>query len=154
MAYTISIRENVTLVVLGPLSSELEAVATVFEDLASAGINVDMISQSPPQGASTDLSFTIADENLEKALAIIARLRKANPGLKSAVSSGNYKLTVSGDAMRSQPGVAAAVMWAAASAMADVRLVTTSEVDISLLLTPPAIDDVAAAVRCALKALS
>ena len=63
------------------------------------------------------------------------------------------ELTVSGDAMRSQPGVAAAVMRAAASAMADVRLVTTSEVDISLLLTPPAIDDVAAAVRCALKAL-
>lgn len=155
MAYNISVRENVTLVVLGPLSSDLDTVASIFEDMAVAGINVDMISQSPPQGEdSTHLSFTTADEDLDKTLEIIARLRKDNPALKSAVSSGNHKLTVYGDAMRSQPGVAAAVMRAAASAMADIRLVTTSEVDISLLLTPSSADDVGDAVRSALERLN
>ncbi len=153
MAYTISVRENVTLVVLGPLSSDLDAVASVFEDMAAAGVNVDMISQSPPQGGATHLSFTTADEDLDKTLEIIARLRKANPAFKSAVSSGNHKLTVYGDAMRSQPGVAATVLRAAASAMADIRLVTTSEVDISLLLTPASADDAAQAVRSALDRL-
>lgn len=150
MAYTISVRENVTLVVLGPMSSELVAVASVFEAMAAAKINVDMISQSPPQGASTHLSFTISDDDLEKALGLIARMRHEHPELKLAISSGNQKLTVFGDAMRHQPGVAANVLRAAAMAAADIRLVTTSEVDISLLLTPSGAEETVEAIRASL----
>lgn len=150
MAYTISVRENVTLVVLGPMSSELVAVASVFEAMAAAKINVDMISQSPPQGASTHLSFTISDDDLEKALGLIARMRHEHPELKLAISSGNQKLTVFGDAMRHQPGIAANVLRAAAMAAADIRLVTTSEVDISLLLPPSGAEETVEAIRASL----
>lgn len=149
--YTIEIKEEVTLIALHAAPSGLGAVADVFDDMAAAGVNIDMISQSPPQGSDAGLFFTIADRDLDKALEVIARLRKGAPGLKSAVSSGNQKLLVCGEAMRTRPGVAATVFRAAAAAQADVRLVTTSEVDISLLISQPDAREVADSIRDALK---
>ena len=51
------------------------------------------------------------------------------------VSSSNVKISVYGEAMRIESGVAAKVFQAAASVGADIRLITTSEADISLLIT-------------------
>ena len=51
------------------------------------------------------------------------------------VSSGNSKITVSDQRMKHTPGIAAAVFAAAARVSTDVRIITTSEDEVSLLVT-------------------
>lgn len=149
LTHQVTVTQEVSLIVLNKAPSDLCFVASVFESLASAGINIDMISQSPPQGTASSLSFTISDADLGKALEIISQLREIYPQLRSAVSSGNYKVLVSSEQMRCEPGVAAKVFRAVATLHTDIRLITTSEIDISLLITQPDCDTVVDAIRAA-----
>ena len=145
--HTIVTIDNVTLIILNDAPSDICFFASVFESLAAAGINIDMISQEPPQGTISRISFTISDNDLRAALAVIAKLREVYPSLNLAVSSGNYKLLVCSNEMRNTPGVASAVLRAAASANADVRLITTSEIDISILLSQPDLETVRSSIE-------
>lgn len=133
----ITLTENVTLITLHNSPSDIAFVSKVFETIAESGIIVDMISQVAPIGSTTSLSFTISDDDLGKALEIIPRLRESCQSIKPVVSSGNVKIAVYGEDMRSATGVASKVFSVAAKLSADIRIVTTSEVDISLLLTSP-----------------
>ena len=125
--------ENVTLITLN--NSELCFVSSVLELLSGAGVNIDMFAQTPPQGKRSTFSFTVADDSLGKALEAIADIREAHPDIKPIVSSGNCKLLVSCDRMRNTPGFAARLLKAAADARVDARPITTSEIDISILVT-------------------
>lgn len=131
---SVRLTEDVTLISLTNTPTDIRFVARVFDAL-SAAVNVDMISQSPAVGDRGALAFTIAGEQLTPALQVIAGLRETDPAIQLSISSDNCKISVEGERMRSQPGVAADVFRAAASVQADLRLITTSEVDISLLVT-------------------
>lgn len=135
---SILLTEDVTLVVLTGAPSDIGFVADVFEALSRAEINVDMISQSPPSGLSASLAFTISGADLTAALREIASLREVHPGIGVGISSDNCKISVSGEALRSMPGIAAKTFRAAASVGTDIRLITTSEIDISMLVTKAA----------------
>lgn len=150
IAYQVTVTQEVSLVLLNKAPSDLCFISSVFEALAAADINIDMISQSPPQGTASSLSFTIADSDLGKTIEIISQLREVYPQLRSAVSSGNYKVLVSSDQMRDMPGVAYMVFRAVASLHTDIRMITTSEVDISLLITQPDSETVVQAIQEAL----
>ena len=102
--------------------------------LSSAGIDVDMISQNPPQGKTSNLSFTVNDDDLGKVFETASKLRELHPELKLAISSGNTKISVFGEGMKNCPGVASKVFSAIAETGVEVRMITTSEVDISVLV--------------------
>ena len=118
-----------------------------FNMTAQAGIDVDMISQTPPSGSHSSLSFTVGDEDFGKVLEIAAELRRLNPELKISVSSGNSKIALLGESMRGQPGIAAKVFDAVASANADIRMITTSETDISLLVVKADVENTVSAIK-------
>ena len=80
-------------------------------------------------------------------LAIASELRNRSPKTKISVSSGNCKITVSGEAMRGTPGVSAGVFKAVASVDADVRMITTSEIEIAMLVVKSDVDEVIEAIR-------
>ena len=132
--YNISLSEGFSLVTVHGAPADLCFVSSLFEALAGQNINVDMISQSPPQGSFSPVSFTISDAKLPACLEILAKLREANPAIRPVVCHQNYKVLVTGEKMRNTPGVAAEVFKAAAHAAVDVRLVTTAETEISLLI--------------------
>ena len=129
------ITEDVSLIVLHHCPEDINFISTVFEKLADKEINVDMISLSPPKGGSSTLSFTILDEALEHTLEVLADLRAEFSKIKPMISSGNSKIQVCSEKMRTTFGVASKVLKAAAEVNADIRLITTSEIDISLLVT-------------------
>lgn len=137
MSYEITVTENVTLVILNSAPSDLCFVSSAFEALAAENIIIDMISQSPPQGSTSGLAFTLSDQDLGKALTVVSKLREVFPQIKIAVSSGNSKLLISGENMKNNSGIAAQVFKTVAKLQADVRLITTSEIDISILMTQP-----------------
>ncbi len=132
---TITATEDVALVTLRRSPADIRFIAHVFSEIAKRGVNVDMISQTTPVEDRINLSFTVPDSRLDAILDVCAALRKETPELKTDISSGNCKLSLSGDAMRSLPGVASKVFDTLADSGADIRIITTSEVDISILIT-------------------
>ena len=93
-----------------------------------------MISQTAPLGGRISLSFTVGGEDVGGVLELLAKLREKNPELKSDISTGNCKISIYGESMRDIPGVAADTFNIIAELNVDIRLITTSEVDISLLV--------------------
>lgn len=149
MGYSINVSNEISLIVLDNVPSDLCFMVGVFTSLAENNVNIDMISQSPAQGAISRLSFTLPDGELANAFKVISEYRETYKDLKFAVSSGNYKISVSGEEMRTQPGVAAKVFSAVAKAQADMRLITTAETEISMLISQPDSETVIAAINSA-----
>ena len=143
----IFITEDVTLFSLYDAPADISHMAEVFKLIADAGIDVDMISQFPLSGASSGFSFTVNDKDFVAVLAIASELRARSPKTKISVSSGNCKITVSGEALRGTPGVSARVFKAVSSVDADVRMVTTSEIEIAMLIVKSDVDDVIEAIN-------
>lgn len=152
MGYNFTFTEDITLVVLDEAPADLCFVASAFEALSVGKIDIDMISQSPPKGSSSGLAFTLSDSDLGAALETIAKLREIFPKIKISVSSGNTKLLISGDDMKNNYGIAAEVFNAVAATHADVRMITTSEIDISLLITNPDVELIKSKLSMALNA--
>ncbi|MCH5169830.1 MAG: ACT domain-containing protein [Oscillospiraceae bacterium] len=134
MAYEVSITENVTLISLNDSPSDIGVTAKIFEFLSKNDIDVDMISQIPPHASTPCLSFTVNDDDLGKVFTAASSLRELLPEVKLGISSGNSKISVFGEDMKNCPGIASKVFSAIAEVGAEVRMITTSEVDISILV--------------------
>ncbi len=147
MKPAITISDDVTLIILQNIPANMSFVTEVFDNIASMDIDVDMISLTPPQSSMTSLSFTVSDDDLVQ---ILSYTKKLNQGsIKPIVSNGNCKITVSDPEMENCPGVAAKVFAMAAQAGADIRLITTSESQISLLVTKSDSDATLTAIQSA-----
>ena len=148
----ITTADNITLITMPGIPAEMDFIAEIFENIASLGINVDMISLTPPQGTAVDLSFTISDDDLGKLLSYNAERRsRGETNISPVVSSGNCQISIYDKAMETTPGMAAKIFRAAAKAGTDIRIITTSEVQISLLVTQADFEAVREAVSSALE---
>ena len=109
--------------------------AGVFGRLAEANINVDMIVQNvSDDGRFTDLTFTVQDSDLEKALAVL-KDAKDEIGYKELNGSTDIaKVSVIGVGMRSHAGVAAQTFAALAEKGINIEAISTSEIKISVLI--------------------
>ena len=141
---SISVSENATLFSLSDSPADISFIAGIFEKIAEAGIDVDMISQFLPNSSHAGLSFTVSDDDFGGVLEIATQLRAENKKIKISVSSGNCKISVSGAEMEGRPGVAAR---AAADAGCDIRMINTSETEISLLVVKADVDATVSAIK-------
>ena len=109
--------------------------AALFGPLADASINVDMIVQSASDdGASTDMTFTVSQAELPRAIAAIEAAKDA-VGFKSVAASRDVvKVSVIGVGMRSHAGVAAQMFKALADKGINIQAISTSEIKISVLI--------------------
>ena len=145
----ISTVDDITLVTLAGFPAKVETLAKLFDAISKYHINIDMISMAPTHGATTGLSFTIADEDLIGILGFTSKLKRETD-IDVIVSSVNHKISVYDPIMKNTPGIAAQVFNAISATDADIRLITTSEVEISLLVTEADFDTVLAAIQTAL----
>lgn len=139
---------NITLITLEQFPSKIQAISQLFDEIGNLGINIDMISMAPSHSAVTDLSFTISDEDLVDMLTYTAKLKEKH-GIQIVVSSENSKISIYDEMMRNTPGIAAKVFAVLAASNADLRLITTSEIEISLLVPSSDYDTVYAALSAA-----
>ena len=133
----ITYADDITLITLSSLPCDSKAVADVLTAVSDGGVNVDMISQTAPQGGTIRLSFTLSDDVLGTALSVLSRI----PSLKPEILPGNCKIAFYDANMVNTPGVAARVFSLLAEAGVQVILVTTSEVDISILVSSHSLPD-------------
>lgn len=137
----ISYCHNVTLVTLPAVPRESRIIAEILETIAYNGINVDMISQTASMGGMVSVSFTIPDSLMSALLTVINALKAKYPKLKCEVTSGMSKITYFDSAMVHTPGVAAKVFSALAEANIQIMMITTSSVDISILVADHDLDE-------------
>ena len=111
--------------------------ARIFEALADAAINVDMIVQNVSHGTgmpATDLSFTIDKADLLKAQKVIDSL-KPEVGFAEVNSDEKIgKLSIVGVGMRSHSGVAARMFETLAGEGVNIDMISTSEIKISVVI--------------------
>ena len=146
---TISTVDNITLVTLQGFPANANSIAKIFDAISRYEINIDMISMAPTHGALTGLSFTISDQDLIDILSFVSALKKETK-VNVIVSSVNHKISVYDPIMKNKPGIAAKVFNAIQETDADIRLITTSEVEISLLVTEADFDTVYHAITKAM----
>jgi aspartate kinase len=110
--------------------------AALFGPLAAAEINVDMIVQNiSPDGETTDLTFTVAEGDLDRALAVLEANNHVLQARRVEPDTHVVKLSVIGVGMRSHAGVAGTMFEALASKGINIQLISTSEIKISVLIS-------------------
>ncbi|MFY9197707.1 MAG: ACT domain-containing protein [Acutalibacteraceae bacterium] len=130
----ITLTEDVTLISLQDSPADIKTISNVFGMISNANIDVDMISQTPPTGVTTNLSFTVNSNDFSKVLVIAKEIREIDANIKINISSGNCKVSVTGDGMRGKPGVVSKIFSALSQIDVDIIMITTSEVDVSFLV--------------------
>ncbi|BCH22758.1 aspartokinase [Mesorhizobium sp. L-8-10] len=112
--------------------------AGIFGPLAEANINVDMIVQNISEdGKSTDMTFTVPSGDIDKALAVLDKVKQTVGFDVVQSEAGMSKISVIGIGMRSHAGVAATAFKALADKAINIRAITTSEIKISILIDGP-----------------
>jgi len=129
----VSFTENVAIISFENAPSKIGFLSGLFDRLAQAGINVDMISQTAPKGRSNTISFTVADEDVAPVLSLVAGWKEE--AVRPLVSAGNMKISLYGAEMTDRPGVAADVFGRLNAKGIDLLLITTSDVDISVVVS-------------------
>ena len=109
--------------------------ARIFNELAKANINVDMIVQSPAKtGKAANISFSLDETDLSKAQDLLAGL-KDEIGYTDVVADRNVsKVSVIGVGMKSHAGVAATMFKTLADRGINILNISTSEIKISVLI--------------------
>ncbi len=109
--------------------------AAIFGALARTGINVGTIVQTASgNGQTTDATFTVAREDLERAVEILDA-EKEKIGFAEMLSDKNVaKISIVGLGMRSHPGIAARMFETLAEKGINIQAVETSEINISVLI--------------------
>lgn len=130
----INVSEDITLITFNNAPASSEFISFVFELITKNNINVDMISQTAPTGNLTKFSFTIDDENLNKTLDICNQVKEKYPTINSLASSTNAKITIFTKKMTDEIGFALKIFSALNNVKIDPLIITTSEVDISVLV--------------------
>jgi aspartate kinase len=130
----VAIDRHVSRVLCESVPDRPGSAAEIFGGLAEAGVNVDVIVQSPSRDGRTDIAFTVSDEDAEQALEI-TKMMLLRLGAEGATLDRNVaKVSVVGAGMLSRPGVASRAFRAIADAGVNIIAITTSEIKISCLV--------------------
>ena len=106
----------------------------VFQALADANVNVDMIVQSAMRNNLNDIAFTVPKDEADNALEVLNAL-KAELGMSEIVSSTDVaKISIVGAGMISSPGVAAKMFSVLADNGINIELISTSEIKVSCII--------------------
>ncbi|HEV6954321.1 MAG TPA: aspartate kinase [Promicromonospora sp.] len=125
--------------------------ARIFEVVAGAGANIDMIVQNVSAAATglTDISFTLPDGDGPATMAALTAVQ-GELGFDSLQFDDQIgKLSLVGAGMKSHPGVSARLFGALRDAGINIEMISTSEIRISVVTRADSLDDAVRAVHTA-----
>jgi aspartate kinase len=108
--------------------------ATLFEPLAAANVNVDMIVQNTSKEGTTDISFTMPKADMSVAEDIVARVA-VEIGAEGVTHDADIaKVSLVGAGMKTSPGIAATMFRCLADAGVNIEMISTSTIRISVVI--------------------
>ncbi|SDZ04771.1 aspartate kinase [Jannaschia faecimaris] len=110
--------------------------AAIFGPLAEAGVNVDMIVQNIAEDGRTDMTFSLPVDQVERAeSAVRDAMAREEINFHDLIADRDVsKVSVVGIGMRSHAGVAARMFAALSAEGINIKVITTSEIKISVLI--------------------
>ncbi len=110
--------------------------AAIFGPLSEAGVNVDMIVQNISEEGRTDMTFSLPTDQVLRAERAMQAAREAGEiNFHKLITDTNVaKVSVVGIGMRSHAGVAARMFRALHAEGINIKVITTSEIKISVLI--------------------
>jgi aspartate kinase len=118
--------------------------ATVFRDLAEAGVNVDMIVQNVSTAGHTDISFTVPRTDAPKATQCMEKILVDTEATGYRTDQRIGRVSLVGAGMKTHPGIAAKMFEVLAAEGVNIEMISTSTIRISCVVGE---DDVERAVR-------
>ena len=107
----------------------------LFNLLAKHNINVDIILQSIGRDGTKDISFTVKEEDLDEAVRIIESNRNGNLKCQEIdIERGVAKVSIVGAGMVSNAGVAAKMFEALYDVGVNIKMISTSEIRVTVLI--------------------
>jgi len=127
--------KNEAKVILTRVPDRPGAVANIFEPLAAASINVDMIIQNVGRDkGETDVTFTVPQSDLARAQALLED-RRGEIGFNRIITDSKIaKISVVGVGMKSHAGVASSMFRALSDRGINIQAISTSEIKISVMI--------------------
>lgn len=108
--------------------------AVIFKELGSNNIVIDMIVQNVGRTGTTDVSFTVLTEDLEKTMKVAKRVAREIGAGEVIKDESIAKISIVGIGMRSHAGIAARMFKALASRKINIGMISTSEIKISCVI--------------------
>ena len=108
--------------------------AAVFESMAAAGVNVDMIVQNVSSRGVTDISFTVPATSAALAAEVAERVASEIGAIGVDVDTDISKITVVGAGMKSESGVAATMFRILSDEGVNIEMISTSTIRISCVV--------------------
>jgi len=108
--------------------------ARIFKSLAAAQINVDMIVQNVSEAGHTDLSFTMAKDDIAKTRRVLEPLVKTVRAAGLSFDEDLAKVSIVGVGMKSHSGVAFKMFDILAGNKVNIEMISTSEIKISVVV--------------------
>jgi aspartate kinase len=130
----ISVDRHQAKLTIAGVRDEPGSAGRIFSNIAAAHIIVDMIVQNASIGGTTDISFTIHEDELDNARKILMPTVGELGAKRLNTTSGVAKLSVVGIGMRSHSGVAARMFECLGRAGINIQLVSTSEIKIAVII--------------------
>lgn len=106
--------------------------ASIFTSLADENVNVDMIVQTVGVDGKTDLDFTVPTSDINKTQSVMDRFK--DDAKKIDYNDAICKVSVVGIGMKSHTGVASKAFGAMAAENINIRIISTSEIKISMII--------------------
>src|SRR5690349_3158973 len=125
--------------------------AEIFEIVAAAEINLDMIVQNISAAATglTDISFTLPKNDGQTAMGALTRAQSHIGFVSLQYDDQIGKVSLIGAGMRSHPGVSARCFSALADAGINIEMISTSEIRLSVVTRADRLDDAVRAIHTA-----
>ncbi len=123
--------------------------AALFEPLAKANVNVDMIVQNTSHDGTTDISFTMPKADMSTAESIVQRVAD-EVGAKGVDHDADIaKVSLVGAGMKSSPGIAATMFRTLADNDVNIEMISTSTIRISVVIAAADLERAARALHTA-----
>ncbi len=138
-------RSEAKITVVG-VPDKVGEAARIFEALAAALINIDMIVQNVSAADTnlTDISFTLPASDGQTAMSVLTKLQEEVGYEKLIFNDKVGKISLVGAGMRTNPGITAKFFATLAGAGVNIDMISTSEIRVSVVVAE---DDVDTAVR-------
>ncbi len=121
--------------------------AALFEPLAKANISVDTIVQNASINNITDLTFTVAKSDLDKAMEVVEPLARSIGARECVSDSKLSKVNIIGTGMQNTPGYAARMFGTLSEQGINIQLITTSEIRITCIIDEARVKDAVRALH-------
>ncbi|WP_040207731.1 aspartate kinase [Neobacillus jeddahensis] len=130
----VAFEDEITRVTVLGLTNSLTSLSTIFTTLAQNHLNVDIIIQSTTEGGTANLSFSIHTNDLLETVKVLEENKTVLGYEQLDAENKLAKVSIVGSGMISNPGVAAKMFEVLAENNIQIKMVSTSEIKVSVVI--------------------